>query len=143
LCPYCTNISMSSWSRVLLGKLTGPQLVKKTLHLTAPERFLPNSQEPATCPYPEPDQSNPCFPIPILEYTISDNSTNKCTKLYFEIGFRMSAVTSYINNNFIPRLKFQPTTRPSSERYSTKDGYIKAYKIKLWNYQKPSKIINC
>jgi hypothetical protein len=27
---------------------------------------LPNSQEPATCSYPEPAQSSPC-PIPLLE----------------------------------------------------------------------------
>jgi len=27
----------------------------------------PHSQEPATCPYPEPDQSSPYPPIPLLE----------------------------------------------------------------------------
>ena len=27
-----------------------------------PEGLLPHSQEPATCPYPEPDQYSPCFP---------------------------------------------------------------------------------
>ena len=30
-----------------------------------PEGSLPHSQEPATCPYPEPDQSSPC-PTPLL-----------------------------------------------------------------------------
>jgi len=30
------------------------------------ECSLPHSQEPATCPYPEPDQFSPCSPIPLL-----------------------------------------------------------------------------
>jgi hypothetical protein len=29
--------------------------------------FLPHLQVPATCPYPEPDQSSPCFLIPLPE----------------------------------------------------------------------------
>jgi hypothetical protein len=33
-----------------------------------PEGSLPHSQEPATCPYPEPYQSSPRPPIPLLEY---------------------------------------------------------------------------
>jgi hypothetical protein len=32
-----------------------------------PEGSLPRSREPATCPYPEPYQSSPCPPIPLLE----------------------------------------------------------------------------
>jgi hypothetical protein len=32
-----------------------------------PENSLPYAQQPATCPYPEPDQSSPCPPIPLLE----------------------------------------------------------------------------
>jgi len=32
-----------------------------------PEGSLPYLQVPATCSYPEPDQSSPCFPIPLLE----------------------------------------------------------------------------
>ena len=31
------------------------------------ESSLPHSQTPAACPYPEPDQSSPCLPIPPLE----------------------------------------------------------------------------
>jgi hypothetical protein len=31
-----------------------------------PEGSLPHSQAPATCPYPEPDQSSPCLPIPLF-----------------------------------------------------------------------------
>ena len=30
-----------------------------------PEGSLPHSQVPAICPYPEPDQSSPCFHIPL------------------------------------------------------------------------------
>ena len=32
-----------------------------------PEGLLPHSQVPATCPYPEPDQSSPCPYIPLPE----------------------------------------------------------------------------
>jgi len=32
-----------------------------------PVGSLPHSQQPATCPYPEPDQSSPCLAIPLLE----------------------------------------------------------------------------
>jgi len=32
-----------------------------------PASSLPHSQQPATCPYPEPDQSSPCLAIPLLE----------------------------------------------------------------------------
>jgi len=45
------------WSRVLFEKLTGSQLVKEF-------PTLPTSQVPATCPYPEPDQSSHCPPHP-------------------------------------------------------------------------------
>ena len=34
-----------------------------------PEGLLPNSQEPETCPYPEPDRSNPC-PYPTSQRPI-------------------------------------------------------------------------
>ena len=34
-----------------------------------PKSSLPHSQEPDTCLYPELDQSSPCLPILILEYT--------------------------------------------------------------------------
>jgi hypothetical protein len=32
-----------------------------------PEGSLPHSQEPATCPYPEPYQSSPCPPSHLLK----------------------------------------------------------------------------
>jgi len=52
------NYLLSQWSRVLLGKLNGSQLVKKFME---PEGSLPHSQETATYPYPEPARSNPCL----------------------------------------------------------------------------------
>jgi hypothetical protein len=36
-------------------------------HFMATEGSLPHTQQPVTCPYPEPDQSSPCFLIPVLE----------------------------------------------------------------------------
>jgi hypothetical protein len=39
-----------------------------------PEGSLPHSQEPATCPYPERDQSSPFLPIAIFEDGFSKTS---------------------------------------------------------------------
>jgi hypothetical protein len=53
------------WSRVLLEKLNGYQLVKKFPHFMEPEDSLLHLQKPATCPYPQPHQSSPCPRIPL------------------------------------------------------------------------------
>jgi len=36
-----------------------------------PEASLQHSQVPATCPYPEPDQSSPCSPSPFLKINLN------------------------------------------------------------------------
>jgi hypothetical protein len=54
--------------RALLEKLTVPELVKKFDAVYGPENSLPRSQQPATCPYPEPDQSiSQLLPVLFLE----------------------------------------------------------------------------
>ena len=62
-----TKIRLTPWSRVLLEKLTGLQLVKKFPTFLEPESSLPYSQMPATCPYPEPTPSSPHNPLPLPE----------------------------------------------------------------------------
>ena len=64
---YCSNIAnylltylLTPYSRVLLEKLNGSQLVKNFPALYGTRTLLPRLQVPATCPYPESDQSNPC-----------------------------------------------------------------------------------
>jgi hypothetical protein len=47
-----------------LEKLTGPQS-RNSSHFVQPEGSLPHLQEPVTCPYPKPVQSNPCAPPPL------------------------------------------------------------------------------
>jgi hypothetical protein len=56
------NLKLIPWSRVFLEKLTVAQLVKKYLAFYGTRRFTTVFQEPATGPYPEPDQSNPLPP---------------------------------------------------------------------------------
>jgi hypothetical protein len=62
LLTYLLTYLLIPWNRNLLEKLPGLQLVKKfpafygTLE---PESSLPQSQVPATCPYPESAQSSP------------------------------------------------------------------------------------
>ena len=58
---------LTARSRVLLEKLTVPQLVKKFSAFYETKGSLPSSQQPATCPYPEPDQSSPCPPSQFLK----------------------------------------------------------------------------
>ena len=51
----------------LLEMLTGSLLDKKLAAFYGTECSLPQLQEPATCPYPEPDQPSPCPPSPFLK----------------------------------------------------------------------------
>ena len=64
---YSTGIRTPR-SRVLLEKLTGSkQLVKIFPAFMGPKGLLLHLQEPATCPYPKPDQSSPCTPSHFLK----------------------------------------------------------------------------
>jgi len=44
----------------LLEKLIGSHLLKRFPVFVELESAVPHLQVPATCPYPKPDQSNPC-----------------------------------------------------------------------------------
>jgi hypothetical protein len=58
---------LTPWSRVILEKLNGSQVVKKSPppHFVEPGGSLPHLQVPAACPYHEPHQYRPC-PHPIF-----------------------------------------------------------------------------
>jgi len=49
-CSPTVTYLLTPWSRVLLEKLTGFQLVKKFPAFMEPVGSLPHSQEPVTCP---------------------------------------------------------------------------------------------
>ena len=53
---------LTPWSRVLLEKLTGLQLVKKFLAFYGNRKFMTD-----TCPYPEPARYSPYPNIPLPE----------------------------------------------------------------------------
>ena len=59
------------WSRVLLEKPTGFQLVKKFPSFYGTRRFILYSLVTATCPYSEPGQSSPYPHIPLLYVTLT------------------------------------------------------------------------
>ena len=65
--PATVNYSITPYSRALLEKLTGLQLVKKFPAFMEPEGSSPHSQVPDTCPYPKPAQSSPYLYIPLPE----------------------------------------------------------------------------
>jgi hypothetical protein len=58
---------LTPWSRVLLEKLTGLQLVKKFPEFYGTQRFINAFTISATCPYPEPAQSSPYPHITLCE----------------------------------------------------------------------------
>jgi len=64
--PYITR-----WSRALVEKLTGSQLVKKFSVFYGTLKFITAFRSSATCPYRKPDQSSPCLPILLLEDSFS------------------------------------------------------------------------
>ena len=74
-CPVQNHTYLlTSWSRVLLEKLTGsaasqeiPRIFGTFPAFLEPEGSSPYSQVPATCPYPEPTPSSPHNPLPLSE----------------------------------------------------------------------------
>ena len=80
---------LTPWTRVLPEKLTGPfSYSRNSPHFMEPEVSLPHSQQPATCPYPEPDRSSPC-PIPFftIHFNIILPSTPGSFKWFLPLGF--------------------------------------------------------
>jgi len=59
LLTYLLTYLLTPGSRVLLEKLTYPQLIKKFPAITESEGPLPHSHVPATCPYPDPARFSP------------------------------------------------------------------------------------
>jgi hypothetical protein len=49
-----------------------------------PKGSLPSSQQPATCPYPEPDESNPQLPTIFIKDTFEYFSKNLCLVFQLE-----------------------------------------------------------
>ena len=65
---------LTAWSRVLIEKLTGSQLVKKFPEFYGNRKFITVFTNVATCPQTsggtEPDQSGPCTPTPTSRRSI-------------------------------------------------------------------------
>jgi len=61
---------LTSWSRILLEKLAGSQLVNTFPTFHGTQRFITSWTKAATCPSPEPVQANPCLPNPISSRSI-------------------------------------------------------------------------
>jgi hypothetical protein len=59
-CLFIKNIltkKLTPWRKTILEKLIVVQLAQKFHHFMEPKGSLPCSEEPATGPYPEPDES--------------------------------------------------------------------------------------
>ena len=76
-------------STVLAEKLTGPQSVKNSKHFMEPEGSLPRSQQPATRPYPEPEQFQTIPPTQFFNiiFNIILSSTPRSSKHFLSLGF--------------------------------------------------------
>ena len=74
-----------------------------------PEGLLPLSQEPATCPYPEPEQSSPCPPTHFLKVLINIlPSTPGSSK--WSLSFRCPH-QNHVYISSLPQTRYMP--RPS------------------------------
>ena len=62
--PYLLTYILTPWSRALIEKITGWQLVKKFPAFYGTRRFITAFTRSTTSPCPEPDQSSPCPPHP-------------------------------------------------------------------------------
>ena len=58
---------ITPWSRALIEKLTGSELVKKFSIFYGTQKFITAFRNSDTCPCRQPDQPNPCLPYPLLE----------------------------------------------------------------------------
>jgi len=58
LSKYLLTYVLTPWSRVLLEKLTGSQIVKQFSAFMETESSIPPLQGSPTCPSPEPDKSS-------------------------------------------------------------------------------------
>jgi len=84
----CKSYLLTPRSKVLLQKLSGSQSRNYSYFMES-EGSLPHLQVPATCPYPEPDQSSPC-PHPTSWRSILILSSHLCLGLpsgLFPSGF--------------------------------------------------------
>jgi hypothetical protein len=65
---------LTPWTTVLREKLTGPQLLKKSLAFHGTRRFI--TAFTTACPYPEPDPPSLCLqPSPMINFNIILPST--------------------------------------------------------------------
>jgi hypothetical protein len=62
------------------------------------EDSSPHSQVPATCPYPEPEQSSPCLPFPLHEGRFQ----------YYPSRLRLSLPTGLFPSGFPTKTLYEP-----------------------------------
>jgi hypothetical protein len=93
-------------------------------HFMEPEGSIPNSQKLSTCSYPEPDQSSPHHPIPIIHYLH--------TKIFF-------SVTKIKKGSNMKRRRFEFSDLPNGPH----EGYILARYPPFNCNSVPSHLVRC
>ena len=78
---------------------------------------FPRPQEPVTCPYPEPDISNPCLPTVLLDirFDIDVNTRTNNVRLSLHLVgvsiFRLDPLIQYYDHEGALRVANRRTTR--------------------------------
>jgi hypothetical protein len=92
---------------------TRTQLMKKFSVLFEADSSLPCSQEPATCPEPEPDESNP-RPHPIYgRYTLLLSSL-----------LRLVIPSGLVSRGFLTKILFAPLLSPILDTFPTISSFL-------------------
>jgi hypothetical protein len=98
-----------------------------------PEGSLPNSEVPASCPYPEPNQSNPCLPSHFVKNHLNIILLSKPGSSKWPLSLRFPhqnpAYTPTLRHTFYVIEKSASFLFKSSE--NTKEKILKLYVIKL------------
>jgi hypothetical protein len=110
------------------------------LHVTEDENSLPHSQQPTTCPYPEPHKSTPLLSNPFyLRYILILSSH---PRLWLPSGFSLEVSSSGYCTPFCPQYAHMPRP-PYTSAHSTRTRPVRLILLPTVRAHAPSALYFC